>query len=203
MSIIPEPAASVPNPEMSRLELDTLEGIVRTRRTNLVMDRSREVDQDLVVRLCELIVCAPNHKRTWPWLIAIVSSDGRARLGRASAHDLEALGMNDQARLEKTREKYLRSPIVVAVGQQPEVDPHRAGEDRDAVAAGIQNFLLGATAAGLASYWGSAADPTGAHTLDVCGFEVGSRISALIYLGWPLDQATVRERPSLDIGLVD
>lgn len=176
---------------------------MRARRTNLVMDRSREVEQDLVVRLCELIPWAPNHKRTWPWLIAIVSGDGRARLGEASARDLEALGMTDEARLEKTRGKYLRSPIVIAIGQRPQPDPHRAGEDRDAVAAGIQNFLLGATAAGLASYWGSAPDPTGAHLLDVCGFESGSRISALIYLGWPAEGAVAPERPSLDIGLVD
>ncbi len=183
--------------------LEHFENIVRTRRTNLAIDRSRDVDQDLVVRLCELIPWAPNHKRTWPWLVAIVSGDGRGRLGEAVAQDLRALGTTDDARLEKARGKYLRSPVVLAVGQRVDADPVRAGEDRDAVAAAVQNFLLGATAAGLASYWGSAANPTGEETLAVCGFEPGARISALIYLGWPLESTNAPERPPLAIGLVD
>jgi nitroreductase len=191
---------------MTILLLDNLEAIIEERRTNLLMNRAQPVDQDLVVRLCGLIPWAPNHKRTWPWLIAIVSGEGRARLGEASAQDLLALGMSDEAKLEKTRGKYLRSPIVVAVGQK--VAAHaahaaRAAEDRDAVAAGVQNFLLGATAAGLASYWGSASEPTGTHTLNVLGFQPDSRVSALIYLGWPSGAVPVPERPPLEIGLVD
>jgi nitroreductase len=183
--------------------LDDFEALVTKRRTNLFMDNTRAVDEELVVRLCELITWAPNHKRTWPWAVAIVRNEGRARLGEASARDLAALGVTDDAKLTKTRNKYLRSPVVVAVAQQPQTDPHRAGEDRDAVAAGIQNFLLGATSAGLASYWGSASNPTGSNTLDVCGFATGSRISALIYLGWPADNVVTPERPPFAIGLVE
>jgi nitroreductase len=188
---------------MTILLLDNLEAIIEERRTNLLMDRELPVDQDLVVRLCGLIPWAPNHKRTWPWLIAIVSGEGRARLGEASAQDLQALGMADDAKLTKTRGKYLRSPIVVAVGQKVDAHESRAAEDRDAVAAGVQNFLLGATAAGLASYWGTASDPTGAQTRNVLGFEADSRISALIYLGWPSSTVPVPERPPLEIGLID
>jgi nitroreductase len=188
---------------MSILLLDQLESVIEERRTNLLMDRDRPVDEDLIVRLCGLIQWAPNHKRTWPWLIAIVRGEGRARLGAASALDLQSLGVTDDAKLEKTRGKYLRSPVVVAVGQKIDPNETRAGEDRDAVAAGVQNFLLGATAAGLASYWGSAADPTGVETRDVLGFESNSRISGLIYVGWPTGSVPVPDRPSLDIGLVD
>jgi nitroreductase len=188
---------------MTVLLLDQLESIIEERRTNLLMDRERPVDQDLVVRLCGLIPWAPNHKRTWPWLIAIVSGEGRSRLGEASAQDLQSMGMTDEAKLEKTRGKYLRSPIVVAIGQRVDANEARAGEDRDAVAAGVQNFLLGATAAGLASYWGSASDPTGTETLSALGFESGTRVSALIYLGWPRESVPTPERPPLEIGLID
>jgi nitroreductase len=188
---------------MTILLLDNLEAIIEERRTNLLMEREQPVDQDLVVRLCGLIPWAPNHKRTWPWLIAIVSGEGRVRLGEASAEDLRSLGMTDEAKLDKTRGKYLRSPVVVAIGQKVDANASRAAEDRDAVAAGVQNFLLGATAAGLASYWGSASDPTGVQTLNVLGFEPDNRVSALVYLGWPSGPVAVPERPPLEIGLID
>jgi nitroreductase len=183
--------------------LDVFESLVFTRRTSLLIDQNQMVADVLVARLCDLLIWAPNHKRTWPWLVSIVRGDGRARLGLACAKDLIELGMTDESRLAKTRGKYLRAPIILAVGQQPESDAHRHGEDRDAVAAGIQNFLLGAHAAGLASYWGSAPDPSGVHTLEVCGFEPGSRLSGLIYLGWPNGEVAVPERPLLTIGLID
>ena len=184
-------------------ELDVLEALIAVRRTSLLIDSTKSVDDALLVRLCDLIFWAPNHKRTWPWSVAIVRGEGRARLGDACAHDLLALGVTDNAKLQKTRGKYVRSPIVIAVAQLPQVDPHRASEDRDAVAAGIQNFLLGATAAGLATYWGSAPDPTGTHMLDLLGFEIGTRISALIYVGWPSGAVATPERPPSVIGIVE
>jgi nitroreductase len=191
--------------------LDTVVTLMKRRRTNLLMDRERSVDDALVEQLLDLITWAPNHKRTWPWQIAVFTGTSRATLGEACTADLLAetgAGVDgvhvvvDEAKVVKTRSKYTRSPVVVAVGQigfSGNDDAHRVGEDRDAVAAGIQNFLLGATAAGLASYWGSAAYPTGTALLDCCGFEPTSRVNALIYLGWPSTQPEPPLRPALPI----
>jgi nitroreductase len=183
-------------------QLASVAKVVRDRRTNLLMDRERGVDDGLVTELLDLITWAPNHKRNWPWQVAVFSGNARAQLGGACAVDLLAAGITDEAKLNKTRGKYLRSPIVVAVGQigfSGAVDSDRVGEDRDAVAAGIQNFLLGATAAGLASYWGSASVPTGSALLRCCGFEETSRVNALIYLGWPSSAQEAPPRPPLPV----
>ncbi len=185
-------------------ELGPVASVVKRRRTNLLMDRDRGVEDVLVTELLELITWAPNHKRTWPWQVAVFSGASRSRLGEACAFDLETAGMTDEAKLTKTRGKYTRSPVVVAVGQagfsgKADSDFHRVGEDRDAVAAGIQNFLLGATAAGLASYWGSAGEPIGAALLRCCGFEPTSRVNALIYLGWPASEQEAPARPALPV----
>ena len=184
--------------------LDAVVDVVKRRRTNLLMDRERGVDDALVEKLLELITWAPNHKRTWPWQVAVFTGASRESLGEACAADLLAgAGANavvDEAKVAKTRSKYTRSPVVVAVGQigfSGNDDAHRVAEDRDAVAAGIQNFLLGATAAGLASYWGSAAYPTGPALLDCCGFAPTSRVNALIYLGWPGSHPEPPIRPAL------
>jgi nitroreductase len=183
-------------------DLGPVASAIQRRRTNLLMDRDRGVDDGLVTALLDLISWAPNHKRTWPWQVAVFSGEGRARLGEACAVDLLAAGITDEAKLTKTRGKYLRSPVVVAVGQMGfsgNDDIHRVGEDRDAVAAGIQNFLVGATAAGLASYWGSAGEPTGAALLACCGFAPTSRVNALIYLGWPASEQEAPARPALPV----
>ena len=68
---------------------------------------------------------------------------------------------DEPARVDKTRRKYLRAPGMLVVGSAAGDTPLRTIENRDAVAAGIQNVLLGATAAGLASFWSSC--PKGAE----------------------------------------
>jgi nitroreductase len=43
--------------------------------------------------------------------------------------------------------------VVLVVGSSAHPLPHLHRENQDAVAAGVQNILLGATALGLASFW--------------------------------------------------
>ena len=88
--------------------------LIRARRTNLRIDRAKPVDPNLIRQLCELATWAPNHKLTQPWRFAVLSGDARARLGELTAAAQAASGETDDNRLNKTRAKYLRSPIVVA-----------------------------------------------------------------------------------------
>lgn len=180
-------------------DLAALEELIRSRRTHLLMDPERAVPEDLVLRLCNLITWAPNHKRTWPWEVAVFTGEGRRRLGEAGAIDLETHGIGDAAKAAKTRTKYLRAPVMVAVGSAAHADAVFHAENRDAVAAGIQNLLLGATAAGLASFWSTPPVENGAATLALCRFAPDTRILALIYLGWPTGTVEAPARPDLQI----
>ena len=72
-------------------------------------------------------------------------------------------------------------------------------ENRDAVAAGIQNLLLGATTLGLASFWSTPALERPQQVLDLCGFEADDRLVGIIYLGWAAQDCPVPERPRLPI----
>jgi hypothetical protein len=102
-------------------------------------------------------------------------------------------------KVTKTRTKYLRTPMTLVVGSSPGDSPLRTAENRDAVAAGIQILLLAATEQGLASYWGSC--PTGANDVvaELCGFEPGTHISALIYLGWATSTVESPGRPAPEV----
>jgi nitroreductase len=170
-------------------------GTIRARRTSLALDRDREVPAAVIEQLCELACWAPCHKRTWPWQFAVLTGDARRRLGDAAADALAAAG-DDPAKVDKTRTKYLRAPAVVVVGASHGPTALRTAENRDSVAAGVQNLLLGAAASGLASYWSSC--PTGAEraVADVARFEQPVTIVAIVYLGWPTAAVAVPERPA-------
>ena len=177
---------------------DDVADLVRRRRTNLAMDLERPVPEKLVELLAELVRWAPNHKRTWPWETAWVTGDGRRRLGDVAADEMAARG-DDPAKVTKTRTKYLRAPGVFVVGSAEGDTPLRTAENRDAASAGVQNLLLGATAAGLASFWSSC--PKGANdaVAGLCRFTRGSTVVAVIYLGWPARDADVPDRPALPL----
>ena len=182
--------------------LATFEALVRARRTSLLVDTERAVPVELVERLCRLAMWAPNHKRTWPWRFALFTGDGRARLGAAFAEAQAAAGVTDEAKLTKTRTKWGRAPAVLLIGSAPEPDAHRTIENGDADAAGVQNVLLAATSAGLASFW-SSPPATSARVLALAGFEPGTRLVAAIYLGWPTGAVPEPERPSPVLTVVD
>jgi nitroreductase len=114
------------------------------------------------------------------------------------AHDI-----GDESKREKTRTKYLRTPAIVVVGCAASDHPTFHDENRDAVAAGIQNLLLGATALGLASFWSTPPVIDGDVALDLCGFAADDRIIGVIYLGWPTGSCDAPQRPAIDVRHVD
>lgn len=169
--------------------------LVRERRTHMLVDQDDPVPAELIDHLCELATWAPNHKRTWPWRFAAFTGDGRARLGETFVADMEAIDFGDEHKRAKTLTKYLRTPTTLVVATAAHEHPTFHDENRDAVAAGVQNILLGATAAGLASFWSTPPVPDGRHTLGLCGFGSHDRIIAVIYLGWPVSTVEPPERP--------
>lgn len=181
-------------------ELEVLSALIKQRRTSMLVDRTAVVSDALVEQLCELAQWAPNHKRTWPWRFAHLTGNARLRLGEAFVADMVAADEGDEGKRLKTATKYARTPSIVVVGAAPPPGPRLANDDRDAVAAGIQNLLLGATAAGLASFW-STAPVTVASTVNaLCGFPDGTRIVGVVYLGWPLnDSVEVPQRPPISV----
>jgi nitroreductase len=72
-------------------------------------------------------------------------------------------------------------------------------ENRDAVAAGIQNLLLGATTLGLASFWSTPALTRPPAVLDLCGFHPEDRLVGIVYLGWATQECPAPARPPVTL----
>ncbi|MCE9623762.1 MAG: nitroreductase [Actinomycetia bacterium] len=184
------------------MNLDDFAELAHARRTSMAVQKDVAVPRDVVMALCDLAQFAPNHKRTWPWRFALADGDGRARLGDVIADAIEAHGDTPE-KVAKARTKYLRTPSVLVVGSAAGDTELRTAENRDAVAAGIQNILLAATAHGLASYWSSC--PKGANdaTAQLCGFDSDTTIVAIIYLGWATTPAAVPARPAPTLNVIE
>lgn len=155
-----------------------------------------------VEKICLTAQWAPNHKRTWPLRLAVVTGDARSRLGETIA-DVMATRAEDATKIAKTRTKYLRAPVVIVVGARDGDSGQRSRENRYAVAAGIQNILLAAESHGLAMLWGSPATGANDAISDFCGFEHHTEILGILYLGYAAQRANIVDRPSLDIAWIN
>ena len=169
----------------------------------MLVDRERPVDPELVEELCRLATWAPNHKKTWPWRFAHFAGEGRRRLGETMVADMVAADFGDEGKREKTKTKYLRTPATLVVGCARHENEMLHAENRDAVAAGIQNILLAATARGLATFWSTPALTSPPKVLDLCGFAPSDRLVGVIYLGWPTSEPLAPPRPEVHVKRVN
>ena len=180
-------------------EFEQFSNLVRSRRTSMIVDQGRDVPMEIIEDLCELATWAPNHKKTWPWRFAVFTGDGRSRLGNTMADEMERIGFGDEIKRAKTRTKFLRTPATLVVGCAPHENEMLHAENRDAVTAGIQNLLLGATTLGLATFWSTPAITQPPTVLELCGFEPDDRLVGVIYLGWAARPGVAPGRPRLPV----
>lgn len=177
---------------------DELETLITARRSNLLIDASRAVDPEIVNRIVNIAQWAPNHKRTWPLRVAVLSGDSRRLLGDTIA-DAMAVHGDDEMKVTKTRGKFMRSPIIIVVASAEGATTNETEENKYAVAAGVQNMLLMAESFGLAALWGSPAKGANDAITTLCAMEPTDHVMGIIYLGWPTQSVGTPERPTSQV----
>ncbi|MGE0057497.1 MAG: nitroreductase [Dehalococcoidia bacterium] len=169
--------------------MDVLEAIHSRRSVGRMTQE--EPSREVIEKLLDAAVQAPNHHVTLPWRFFVMTGDARSRFGDAVAESLRPkLADLDEERREGVladeRRKPLRSPVLIAVGvrHDPEIKATPV-EDLQACSAAIQNLLLAAHAEGLAAVWrtgsGAYADSVKAHF----GLAPEDEIAGFVYLGYP------------------
>jgi len=156
------------------------------------------VPRELVEKVLESAVHAPNHKITEPWRFHVFTGKGRGELARARAElariQAEAEGEEEEfaaGRITRERKKAFRAPVVIAVISSEGRDEIETLENYAACAAGVQNMQLTAHSLGLATIWRTGAHAYHPYMRDFFGLEDGDKIVAYLYLGY----ADVGERP--------
>ena len=138
-------------------------------------DPVARTDVELVLRAA---LAAPNHHLTRPWRFVVLAGAARGEVS---------------VRLE-------RAPVVIAcLVRGRDAGPVQEREDRDAVAAAIQNMLLAAHALGLASIWRTG-DMVDAHdAAAILRLVPGERVVGFVYLGHPLSAPSPRAVSDYDL----
>lgn len=168
--------------EVAGEALGALEVIARRRSVGVV--ESTPVARELIERLIGAAAAAPNHKNTEPWRFVILEGAARRRVGLAHAKAaVSAGGSTDE---EREAAKLERAPVVIAcICASDRSDRLRSTEDRDAVAAAVQNMLLAAEALGLAAIWRTGTMPDEPEVRAELGVGDEAELVAFVYVGWP------------------
>jgi nitroreductase len=176
---------------------DELETLIAARRSSMLIDATREIDTAVVDRIVNAAQWAPNHKRTWPLRIAIITGNSRSTLGNTIA-DAMAIHGDDEMKVLKTRGKFMRSPVVLVIAAAEGATSNETEENKYAVAAGIQNMLLMAESFGLAALWGSPAKGANDAITTLCSMELTDHVIGIVYLGWPTQSVAAPDRPNIE-----
>ena len=168
--------------------------VIRAIQTRRSVGRVRQdpVSEDLIRRILESAVHAPNHKITEPWRFHVFTGKGRGELARARAElarlQAEAEGEGEEmaaGRISRERKKAFRAPVIIAVISASGRDEVETLENYAACAAAVQNMQLTAHALGLASMWRTGPVAYHEHMRDFFGLDEGDRIVAYLYVGYP------------------
>jgi len=179
---------------------EIIANVIKSRRSiKPVKMNGKKIPNEQVAELLKLANWAPTHGRTEPWRFIVYSGDKVKEFCHQHAELYKTHippEKFEQANYEKQLHNGdLASHIIIAIMQRGSLPKIPALEEIAATAIAIQNILLGATAAGIASFWstgGMAHHPIMKHFL---GLKEQDIVMSLLYLGYT-DEKTEGKRQS-------
>ncbi len=172
---------------------------IRERRSAGAM-KADPVPREIIARLLEAGVQAPNHYKVRPWRFVVLTGNGRIGLGEVMAEVLHRKfpDLEKQA-LDRERAKPLRSPVIIAVGVDPPAEPRVLEiENICAAAAACENILLAAEGLGLGGHWRTGEAARDADIKRFLGFAPEQVLIAFLYLGYVESPPEAMARPSFE-----
>lgn len=167
-----------------------IEDVIKTRRT-IKRFLPQAVPRQLLASLLDVAVWAPNHKLTEPWRFYVLDGKSRVRVGEIAA-DITRAKAKPQARPEdveagaaQVRKTWSEVPTLLYVTTLPDENPEIDEENYGAVCCAIQNFMLLAHAAGLATSWSSGAVAQSPELRRFVGAQETEHMVGLIRVGYP------------------
>lgn len=158
------------------------------------------VSRELIEKLLDAAVQAPNHYRVRPWRFVVLTGEARKRMGEVmSASQRERKPDLPPEAFDKTRALPLRAPVLIAVGvDKPSEEKVLEVENISAASAACQNILLAAYALGLGAMWRTGEWARDAKVKEFLGFTPDQHIVGFIYVGYPEFTAEYSPRPSFE-----
>jgi nitroreductase len=164
---------------------------IRQRRT-IKQFLPQPVPRGLLQELIDLAVWAPNHRLTEPWRFYVLDGAAREKLGAIAAQITREKIVGSGGEPETAQRKGQEAavtwnvvPVLLYVTSVRDANPEVDEENYGAVCCAIQNFSLGAHAAGLATSWSSGAVAAAPALHALVGAGDNERMVGLIRVGYP------------------
>ena len=162
------------------------------------------VPRELIERIIESAVHAPNHRLTEPWRFHVFTGRGRGELARSRAEiarlQAKAEGESEEmaaGRISRERKKAFRAPVVIAVISEAGRDEVETLENYAACAAAVQNMQLTAHALGLGAMWRTGPVAYHDRMREFFGLKGGDRVVAHLFVGYPdMGERPRRRKPA-------
>ena len=158
------------------------------------------VPREIIEKLLDAAVQAPNHYKVRPWRFVVLTGEARNRLGDVmAASQLDRHPEFPPEAFEKCRATPLQAPVVIAVGVEKPGEPKVLEiENIAAAAAACQNILLAAHGMGLGAKWRTGEWARDPMVKEFLGFEADQHLIAFIYVGYPEFIIEHTHRPSFE-----
>lgn len=156
-------------------------------------------DGTVLDRILETGLRAPDHGRLAPWRYVLVRGAARETLADIVGRALLAREPDaTSAMIEKQRGKFLRAPLIVALGAHLRPD-HKVPETEQlmTVAAGAMNLLNAIHAEGFGAIWVTGANAYDPDVQAALGFEPPHMLAGFLFVGTPRDVPASVRRPAL------
>lgn len=158
------------------------------------------VPHQVIEKLLDAAVQAPNHYKVRPWRFVVLTGEARHRLGDAMSDSLrERHPEFPQEAFNKAHNTPLQAPVVIAVGvDKPTEAKVSEIENICAAAAATENLLLAAHALGLGAKWRTGEWATDVKVKEFLGFDADQYLIAFVYVGYPEFIDMFPDRPSFE-----
>lgn len=183
--------------------MDAIEAI--QRRTSVRRFRPEPVPREVIERLLDCAVRAPNHKLTEPWRFAVLVGEARAQFAEIRAqHRLKRFADPQSTEAitgaDKVRRESLGTPAFVVVMCAVSGDDITREEDYAAAMMGIANLMTAAESLGLGTYLRTGGVMREPPLAKLVGLEEGFRVAGVVSLGYPAEsESPRRRRPAAEV----
>jgi nitroreductase len=161
--------------------------------------RPDPVPAELIGRLLDCAVRAPNHKLTEPWRFVVLTGQARDSFADIRAqHRLKRFdhpsSPEAQTAADKVRREARETPAYIIVAAVLNSDDLTREEDYAATMMATQNLLIAAQALGLGTYLRTGGVMQEPALLQLAKIPADQRVVAVVSLGFPVEPETPRRR---------
>ncbi len=177
--------------------------IIKNRRSiKPAKMNGKKIPDEQVKEILQLANWAPTHGRTEPWRFIVYAGDKVKEFCYQHAELYKALtpAKNfEQANYDKQLHNGdLASHLIIAIMQRGNLPKIPALEEIAATAAAIQNILLGATAAGITSFWSTSGMTQHPVMKDFLKLKKEDIVMGILYLGYSDEKSEGKRQTSMN-----